>query len=110
MNENKQTEIGGKKGGMLRKSFSRMGRMFNTKKGGAKPTLTHTAPEAYSRNGAGGLAEGEGARGSPTPHDRVGELSEEAIYGRRASSPGMEIRAKRAQSDGMILKQNFRRR
>lgn len=91
---------------MLRKSFTKMGRIFSTKKGGAKPTLTHTAPEAYSRNGAGGLVEG----GDPTSRDRVGELSEEAIYGRRPGSSGGEIRAKRAQSDGMILKQNFRRR
>eukprot|EP00903_Cladosiphon_okamuranus_P020598 g18908.t1 len=99
-----QTEIGGKKGGggMLRKSFTKMGRMFN-KKGGAKPTLTHTAPEAYSRGAGGIITEGKSVRenGGGVAGD---ELSEEAIYGRRSSSPG--IMASRAQSDGMILKNN----
>ncbi|CAM9527385.1 unnamed protein product [Ectocarpus sp. 6 AP-2014] len=56
-----RTEIGGKKnGGGV---FRRLGKMFNSRKGGAKPTLTHTAPEAYSRNGAGGFVEGGAARG-----------------------------------------------
>ncbi|CAM9566352.1 unnamed protein product, partial [Hapterophycus canaliculatus] len=45
-----QTEMGGKKGGGM---FRKLGKMFHSKKaGGARPTLTHTAPEAYSRNGA----------------------------------------------------------
>lgn len=109
----KQTEIGGKKGGgggMLRKSFTKMGRMFN-KKGGAKPTLTHTAPEAYSRGAGGVITDGKGVRGNGSGAGAGlggGELSEEAIYGRRASSPG--IMANRAQSDGMILKNNYGRR
>eukprot|EP00752_Nemacystus_decipiens_P009861 g8798.t1 len=104
-----QTEIGGKKGGggMLRKSFTKMGRMFN-KKGGAKPTLTHTAPEAYSRGAGGIITEGTSMRGNGGGATGPGDLSEEAIYGRRASSPG--IMANRAQSDGMILKDNYGRR
>lgn len=91
---------------MLRKSFTKMGRMFN-KKGGAKPTLTHTAPEAYSRGAGGIITEGKSvteSRGGAAG----GELTEEAIFGRRASAPG--ITASRAQSDGMILKNNYGRR
>lgn len=94
---------------MLRKSFSKMGRIFN-KKGGAKPTLTHTAPEAYSRGVGGVITEGKSVRGRPTNGGGAGGggagggLSEEDMYGRRSSSPG--IMANRAQSDGMILKSN----
>lgn len=89
--------------------FRRLGKMFNSRKGGAKPTLTHTAPEAYSRNGAGGFVEGGTARGGGGMGGRgPGDLSEEAIYGRRASSH--EIMASRAQSDGMILKNAAARR
>lgn len=81
--------------------FRKLGKMFNSKKaGGARPTLTHTAPEAYSRNGAGGgYAQSGGGR----------ELSEEAIYGRRSSDP-VGIKASRSQSDGTILKNPYGRR
>lgn len=113
-----QTET--KKGGILQRSFSKMGRMFHSKKGGAKPTLTHTAPEAYSRKGHGiiepTVVEGE----SYTDHNNGGsELDEQAIYGRqggpsrRVSDDGdSNIRTSRAQSEGTILKSSaqWRRR
>ena len=99
---------------MLRKSFTKMGRMFNKKGSGAKPTLTHTAPEAYSRGGAGGggiISEGhQGVRGNPGGAGGArGGISQEDIYGRRVSDPS-GIVASRAQSDGMILKNNYGRR
>lgn len=104
-----QTEIGKKGGGgMLRKSFSKMGRMFNKKGSGAKPTLTHTAPEAYSRDAGGMISEGKSVRGN-NGAGAGGGLTEEDIYGRRASDPS-GIVASRAQSDGMILKNNYGRR
>lgn len=113
-----KTEIG-KKGGVLRRSFNKMGRMFNPKKGGVKATLTHTAPEAYSRSGgriaepgnaAGGMSRGRGAAEGSTDHrNGQSDKGEEAVYGdgRRGSDDNRgEIMTRRTQSDGMILKVN----
>lgn len=110
-----QTEIG-KKGGVLRRSFNKIGRILKPGKGGAKATLVHTAPEAHSRPTTkglpGSLYEGRPAgergggvgEGHSNGDGRRGELSDEAIYGEggkgRASSP---ITTKLAYSDGTLV-------
>lgn len=112
-----QTEIG-KKGGMLRRSFSKIGRILKPNKGGAKATLVHTAPEAYSRPIVKGQpghfqAENGRARGTgPGGNGRGGGLSEEAMYGDEESTGragGREEKAmkpRRAFSDGVVIAPN----
>eukprot|EP00904_Undaria_pinnatifida_P014007 jgi/Undpi1/9737/HiC_scaffold_27.g12193.m1 len=62
-----------------------MGRMFNPKKGGAKATLTHTAPEAYARNGRHlneptGVGGGGSGVSREASYNGISELGDEAVY------------------------------
>lgn len=110
-----QTEIGNKKG-VLRRSFSKMGRLFHSKKkGGAKATLTHTAPEAYARN-ARGIVETGGRDGSSATEYSNGppsEIGEDAVFGDRrrvVKDGGTEVSLNRAHTEGAIVRSSGQRR
>ena len=109
-----QTEIG-KKGGMLRRSFSKIGRILKPNRGGAKATLVHTAPEAYSRpivKGQPGHFQADNGRTrdtGPGGNGRGGGLSEEAVYGDAESTGAaggreeIHMKPRRAFSDGVVI-------
>lgn len=120
-----QTEIGNKKGGMLRRSFSKIGRILKPSRGGAKATLVHTAPEAYSRPqmsskgrpnpvqerraeaAAGGGRRGGGRNSS---NGARGELDEASMYGDSDGGGENRMKPRRAFSDGMIYGSPEKRR
>ena len=110
-----QRDSGARKGGVLRRSFSKMSRIFHTsKKGGDKATFTHTAPEAYARNSRG-MVDPIPTVGRVTMEysNGVSELSEQAIYGdsRRVTISGDDhVTVNRANTDGVILREGARGR
>lgn len=104
-----QTEIGNKRG-VIRRSFSKMSRLFHSKKkGGAKATLTHTAPEAYARNSRGIVEPGgrDGSLAMEYSNGPPSETGEDAVYGDRRRvvvDGGTEVVLNRARTEGAILR------
>lgn len=110
-----QTEIGNKRG-VIRRSFSKMSRLFHSKKkGGAKATLTHTAPEAYARTARGIVETGGRNVSSATEYSNgaPSDIGEDAVYGERRRvivDGGTEVSLNRARTEGAILRGSGQRR
>lgn len=102
--------------------------MFNPKKGGAKATLTHTAPEAYARNGRHlneptGVGGGGSGVSREASYNGISELGDEAVYddkrggdeggsgggGGGGNGNGNSIGVLRSHSDGMIRQMSNKR-